>query len=479
MSSLLRKIEKYNNHHHGSIRKLFTYVELLFVIISIPLTFYFSNYILGLNLKFDIVEYSIFMMIVLVSWYIKIKISSQARLPRTQRYLYLIFSNAQTYLIISIVVFIFKNIVKLNSITDTFVLIYLLFFFFVTLFYKLLGYRFLKIYRQSGYNLHHVIIIADAFSDQIIEKLIDQKEWGFKIRGIVTNSKLIQKKFGNKIPIIPEGEELMSLLGERVIDEIIYSKSQIDEIQVADIMKLCNEVGIIFRLQSSVSPIDHLNFQFKTLNESKSITLIDGPANHFSVLVKTFTDYYFSITAMVMLSPLFLLIALLIKLGSEGPIFFRQERIGLHGRKFILYKFRTMVIDAEKKLEQLKEQNEADGPVFKIKNDPRVTKIGKFLRKTGLDELPQLQNIIKGEMSLIGPRPLLESEVKQYERWQLKRLSVKPGITCTWQIAPNRNDVKFENWMKMDLQYIDNWSLKTDLQLFLKSISVFFIAGGR
>jgi lipopolysaccharide/colanic/teichoic acid biosynthesis glycosyltransferase len=138
-----------------------------------------------------------------------------------------------------------------------------------------------------------------------------------------------------------------------------------------------------------------------------------------------------------------------------------------------------MVVGAENILPDLKERNEADGPVFKIKDDPRVTRVGRFLRRTGLDELPQLQNVIKGEMSLIGPRPPLKSEVDQYEPWQLRRLSVKPGITCSWQVAPNRNDVKFENWMKMDLNYIDNWSLLKDVQLAFKTILILLFAEGR
>lgn len=137
-----------------------------------------------------------------------------------------------------------------------------------------------------------------------------------------------------------------------------------------------------------------------------------------------------------------------------------------------------MIVDAERVLEKLREKNETDGPVFKIKDDPRITRIGKVLRKTGLDELPQLYNVFRGEMSLVGPRPPLPQEVEQYERWQLRRLSVRPGITCSWQVVPNRHNVKFESWMKMDLQYIDDWSFQKDVRLFFKTIKTFFTAGG-
>jgi len=159
---------------------------------------------------------------------------------------------------------------------------------------------------------------------------------------------------------------------------------------------------------------------------------------------------------------------------SKGPIIFKQTRVGLRGRHFSLYKFRTMIADAESLKKQLEAENEADGPVFKIRDDPRVTSIGKFLRKTGLDELPQLFNILKGEMSLIGPRPPLPEETKSYKRWQLRRLSVKPGLSCFWQIKPDRNSIKFEKWMEMDLAYIDNWSLRLDFIILLKTIFTVF-----
>jgi len=152
--------------------------------------------------------------------------------------------------------------------------------------------------------------------------------------------------------------------------------------------------------------------------------------------------------------------------------------VGLRGRKFYIYKFRTMVSNAEQLKATLMEMNESDGPAFKIKHDPRITPVGRFLRKTGLDELPQLFNVLKGEMSLIGPRPPLPSEVEKYERWHLRRLSVKPGITCTWQIIPNRNDVVFDNWMKLDIQYIESWSVKKDLALFFKTIKTVIYGSG-
>jgi lipopolysaccharide/colanic/teichoic acid biosynthesis glycosyltransferase len=193
---------------------------------------------------------------------------------------------------------------------------------------------------------------------------------------------------------------------------------------------------------------------------------------------KNFMDFWISFIIIFLLSPFMLAIAILIKTTTFGPVIFKQERVGLRGRKFYIYKFRTMVQNAEELKAKLMAMNESDGPAFKIKRDPRITSVGRMLRKTGLDELPQLFNVLKGEMSLIGPRPPLADEVSKYEPWQLRRLSVKPGITCTWQIIPNRNDVIFEKWMKLDMQYIDTWSLKADFILFFRTIVSVFRAGG-
>ena len=168
---------------------------------------------------------------------------------------------------------------------------------------------------------------------------------------------------------------------------------------------------------------------------------------------------------------------LLIKWTLPGPVLFNQVRMGLNGRKFNMYKFRSMHQDAENRLGALKSSNEMSGPVFKIANDPRVTPVGRFIRKFSIDELPQLFNVLKGDMSLVGPRPPIYKEVLEYQRWQRRRLSMRPGITCIWQVS-GRNDIGFEEWMKLDLQYIDNWSFWLDLKLLFKTIPAVLIGKG-
>ena len=180
-----------------------------------------------------------------------------------------------------------------------------------------------------------------------------------------------------------------------------------------------------------------------------------------------------SFLGLVILSPILLIVAILIKLESKGPAIFAQSRIGLNGKEFKMYKFRSMVQNAEELKEKLAKQNEMSGPMFKMKNDPRVTKVGKFIRKTSIDELPQLLNILKGDMTLVGPRPSLPREVEKFESWMLKRLEVKPGLTCYWQVS-GRNNIDFYEWMKLDLKYVNDMGFWLDIKLIFKTVTVLF-----
>lgn len=188
---------------------------------------------------------------------------------------------------------------------------------------------------------------------------------------------------------------------------------------------------------------------------------------------KRVIDVVCSLVGLLVLSPVLIIVSILIKLESDGPIIFSQDRIGYMGQKFKMYKFRSMVVNAEELKKKLSEQNEMSGPMFKMKNDPRVTKVGKFIRKTSIDELPQLINILKGEMSLVGPRPSLPKEVKEFEPWMMERLEVKPGLTCYWQVS-GRNSINFEDWMKLDIKYVRERSFWGDIKLILQTIFVLF-----
>ncbi len=195
-------------------------------------------------------------------------------------------------------------------------------------------------------------------------------------------------------------------------------------------------------------------------------------------VAKRLFDIMFSLLVLVLLSWVYAAVAIAIKRDSEGPVFFKQERVGKDGKTFKMYKFRSMYVDAEERLKDLQDLNEKDGPVFKIKDDPRITRVGHFIRKTSIDELPQFINVLKGDMSIVGPRPALPREVRQYTPYQRQRLLVKPGITCFWQTRRNRDDISFDEWVGLDLLYIKKCSVLTDLKLIIQTVGVVLTAQG-
>jgi exopolysaccharide biosynthesis polyprenyl glycosylphosphotransferase len=414
----------------------------------------------------------LFGIIIFMSWLALSRVSSLSIMPRTQRYRTLVFRFFQISFIELVLCLVIWAMMGIKGIPLAIIPLYVTTRFLLTIAFRIMTYKIFKHYRAKGYNTRYVIVIADAFSDEFIERLLDQKEWGFNIKYVLSNSKLIRAKFGDRLKIFKENADLKFLLDCDVIDEVIYCKNKVNGNYLKDLIKTCEEVGVLFRMQSSLSPLEPARLQLQTVHMRPYIQLVDSPARRYAIILKNVSDIYFSSIAIMLFSPIFILLAILIKLDSRGPVFFVQERIGLRGRKFNLIKFRTMVKNAESIQHIFEKHNEADGPAFKIKYDPRATRFGRILRRTGLDELPQLFNVVKGEMSLIGPRPPLAKEVIKYERWQLRRLSVKPGITCSWQVLENRNEISFDKWMQLDLHYIDNWTLWDDVKLFIRTLIV-------
>jgi exopolysaccharide biosynthesis polyprenyl glycosylphosphotransferase len=233
---------------------------------------------------------------------------------------------------------------------------------------------------------------------------------------------------------------------------------------------ICEQHGVIIRFDSDLFDLQKVHSRAEEFDGEPQITVYTGTLDGWQVLVKRMQDFVISLVLLVILSPLFLAISILVKLTSDGPVFFLQERVGRNKRRFKILKFRTMVPDAEELMADLEALNELSGPVFKIKNDPRLTPIGRFLRRSSLDELPQLLNVLLGDMSLVGPRPMAVRDFKGFsEDWQRRRFSVPPGITCLWQIN-GRNSIPFQEWMEMDMQYIAEWSLWLDLKILLRTI---------
>jgi len=263
-------------------------------------------------------------------------------------------------------------------------------------------------------------------------------------------------------------DQLPEMLRSRVIDEIIFATDSRRLADLEEIMLLCEEEGVRTRIAVGFLPHVNSRVYLDRLGTSPLLTFSATPHDEIRLLVKRVTDILVALVAMVLLFPIMLVVALIIRLTSPGPAIFRQERCGLNGRRFTFYKFRSMCKDAEAQRDALEHLNQRS-VVFKIDNDPRLTKVGRWLRKFSVDEWPQLWNVLKGDMSLVGPRPAVPEEVEQYKRWQRRRLRMRPGLMCLWAIN-GRDAVDFETWMKMDMEYIDNWSLALDWKIILKTI---------
>jgi len=270
--------------------------------------------------------------------------------------------------------------------------------------------------------------------------------------------------------------DLPDLLRRQVIDEVIFVVAKEDLEKLGDTFLVCEEEGVKTRVLLSFFPQVISKVYLERLGSKPLLTFSAMPEDEF-LLLKRAIDFVMALIALVALSPLLLILAALVKLTSRGPIFFSQTRCGLGGRKFTLYKFRSMRADADLVREELAALNEVDGPVFKIRNDPRCTPIGRFMRKFSLDELPQLVNIIRGDMSFVGPRPPLPEEVEKYERWQRRRLRMQPGLTCLWALE-GRNKLSFRRWMELDLEYIDHWSMTLDWKILVKTIPIVLVGRG-
>lgn len=420
----------------------------------------------------------LFYFVQFVVWFALLQVANLPKIPRTTRTLVLVFNVLRINVIGTIILFFFKYLFNVWQITPAFILLFSALASFIYSLAHIISVRLFKIYRSKGYDIHRVLVFADTYSEDFIRKMMNQKEWGFDVVAIISDSRIIKSKFENLVPVYASRRDPIELIRQHVVDEVIYSRSRIIEEEFRKVILYCFKTGIIFRMQSELSPVDDVKIRLDQLHKMPDLVFLNLPGDNFSLIFKSFIDHAVSLALVLISLPVFAVIAIAIKLDSPGPVFFLQKRVGLRGREFNLIKFRTMVKNAEEMRKLIENQNEMDGPVFKVRNDPRITRVGKFLRETGLDELPQLFNVIKGEMSLVGPRPPLPSEVKQYPDQFLRRLSVKPGITCTWQVIPNRNSVRFERWMQLDMEYIDKWSLKLDFLIFLKTFrTVLFRTG--
>ncbi len=342
---------------------------------------------------------------------------------------------------------------------------------------KVIFYHMLRHYRKKGYNVRKLVVLCDKSSERLLAQIMRHFEWGYKIVAVVGDD-YIMRKVGDKLPVYPISGNLENIISQDV-DDFIYALDNINSEDVMRLLNVCVDYGINFMLYSTFMNRMSSSTYVRYFDTNAILTISNTPTNYVGLLFKRFIDIVFSGCVILFGFPFFAIIALLIKIDSKGPVFFKQKRSGLKGREFDVYKFRSMVVNAEELKKELMDKNEMDGPVFKMTHDPRITRMGCIIRKTGIDEFPQFINVFKGDMSIVGPRPPLPAEVAEYQRWQMRRLAMKPGITCTWQVSNNRNSISFDEWMKMDMEYIDNWSITLDFVIIMKTISTMLRADGK
>jgi exopolysaccharide biosynthesis polyprenyl glycosylphosphotransferase len=334
--------------------------------------------------------------------------------------------------------------------------------------------------RSKGLNYRTVIIVGTGRRATEIARMIEEhKYWGYKILGFVSDGHRLSngwaryRIFGQ----VPDLKRILEMQMTEPIDEVVFAvtRKKLDEMK--QIFLMCEELGIRTRVAMNFFQNRVARIEIEELEGVPFLTFTTTPSNETQLAFKRLLDVAVSLVLLALSAPAILLAVIAIKLTSPGSVLFKQQRIGLNGRSFTLYKFRTMIEDAHERRGEVEHLNEMTGPVFKMKDDPRITAVGRILRKFSLDEIPQFWNVLKGDMSLVGPRPPIPEEVASYHRWHRRRLSMKPGLTCLWQVS-GRNNIDFDRWMQLDLQYIDNWSPTLDLKILLRTIPAVLLGRG-
>jgi len=334
--------------------------------------------------------------------------------------------------------------------------------------------------RDRFERYHYFLIVGTGKGAGELAQLIEESEpLGFRLVGFVDTG-----EHGSQLPSglrrsypVLDLEQVPDILHRHVVDEVLFAVGKEELEQLEPLMLRCEEEGVKTRVQLEFLPRTIARVYLENLRHVPLLTFTSTPENELHLAAKRAADVLLAATLLVVLSPVLLVVAVLVKLTSPGTVLYRQTRCGLGGRRFLLYKFRSMAADADARRAEVEQLNELDGPAFKMADDPRCTPLGRWLRRFSLDELPQLWNVLRGDMSFVGPRPPLPEEVERYATWQRRRLRMRPGLTCLWALE-GRSQLSFDRWMRLDLAYIDNWSLWLDLKIFLRTIPVVLFGRG-
>ena len=339
------------------------------------------------------------------------------------------------------------------------------------LIFRLTAARLVGVIRREFAAPHYVMVAGTGpRAIRLARELEHSSEYGVRLHGFLSERDDAPSEIVLDAPYpVRPMRDLPAILSLHVIDEVVFAVASDSLTELEEIFLLCDEEGVRTRVAVDFFPHVNSTVSLDRFGAVPLLTFSAAPYDEIRLLVKRLTDVAIAAAGLVVLAPLMLVIAIVVRASSPGPAIFRQVRCGLNGRRFVFYKFRSMCENAEELQSGIAHLNTRDGVVFKIPGDPRLTLVGRYLRKFSLDEWPQLWNVLRGDMSLVGPRPAIPSEVDRYQRWQRRRLRMRPGLTCLWAVC-GRDNVDFETWMKMDMQYIDNWSLALDWKILLRTI---------
>jgi exopolysaccharide biosynthesis polyprenyl glycosylphosphotransferase len=467
------------------VRRATILFDMLIITLSFFLAFYIRQhfrifYNLDLLPSKDVIKiansslenYAALLIIIVPLWGSMLYLNGMYRSMRTRNLFEILWivikSSFCSILIFGFIVFLFK----IEFFSRLFFIIFAFFSTTLILTEKCVAYSIMRRMRKKGYNYRSLLIVGTGKrAATFIEKIKGHPEWGLKIVGVIDDEPGRGIEGVDNINVIGSIEDLPQIFKENAIDEVIFvvPRSRLSCLENAIIA--CEMIGIKATVAVDLFDLKLARAHSTEIDGIPLVTFSTTNAKEWQLFIKRMIDIILSTTGIVLISPILLIAAVLIKMTSSGPILFRQERLGQNGRRFILFKFRTMYQGAHEVLSKVEDPSEMDGRDFRVKKIKWITPVGRILRKFSIDELPQLFNVFIGHMSLIGPRPTVPDEVDKYKFWQRRRFTMRPGITCLWQIK-GRNKIGFEEWMKLDLEYLDNWSLWLDFKILIKTIPV-------
>jgi len=458
--------------HHRRIRLLFGAADLILIAVAFQLAYWTraqlkleNDFFLDRGVAAALLVYSMISWTVAAAWW-EIYDRIDGAHPRV-----ILRDTFRQCLAGSVAVILFEFFGRLD-LSRPFVAIFALFTWLLLCLFRLNAGRILGAVRREFAGPHFVMVVGLGPEALRLGRQLEDAAslHGVRLTGFFADEESgapEEVELGQKYPVHPLSR-LPEMLRGHVIDEIVFSTSQSNLARMEEILLICDEEGVRTRIALDFFPHVNSRIHLERIGNYPLLTFSATPYDEVRLLVKRITDVLLAGVALVLVFPIMLVVGLIIRLTSPGPVIFRQERCGLNGRRFVFYKFRSMCADAHSRRAEVAHLSERE-LAWKIPNDPRLTTVGRWLRKFSIDEWPQLWNVLKGDMSLVGPRPAIPEEVEQYKRWQRRRLRMRPGLTCLW-VVNGRDRVDFETWMKLDMEYIDNWSLGLDWKIIVRTI---------